>query len=73
MECAASRWPAGQDRETAWDRAFGWASPEVRGRQAAAVCLVAAAATENPIERTLLRRRAADLILTRSGQGTSGR
>ena len=73
MECSASRWPSGQDRETAWDREFRWAGPEVRSRQAAAVCLVAATATENPIERTLLRRRAADLILTRSGQGNSGR
>jgi hypothetical protein len=39
-------------------------APRARSRQVAVLCLKAAAATESAVERKLLRRRAAQLILS---------
>ena len=70
MTCAAGQHGANDAR---WppDKDFRELSPEVRNRQTAAACLVAAAVTSDPIRRTFLRRRAADLILAQRGDNAT--
>jgi hypothetical protein len=48
-----------EEAQAAWD--------EARDRQAAALCLQAAAETEDAAQRTSLRRRAAELVSSRPG------